>query len=568
MPERYSLLGRAWIPVALANGQRVFVRPCDISEPYSTPDGPKDILRIATGRPDCDIAVTEFLIGILAVTVDGTDLRDWPKRYRTPPTRAELEALFAPLEPAMYLDGDGARFFQDREELEGEPTPVAALLIDAPGANAIKENADHFVKRGRTGALSRAGAAIVLLTLQTAAPSGGAGHRTSLRGGGPLTTLVHPARPEKSEPTLWQKLWANVPDGYLAQPDDLKRVFPWLVPTRASDKTGEATTPEHVHTAQAFFGLPRRIRLVFVPNTDARCCDLTGEVDEVVVTGYVTRPWGTNYSAWSKGHPLSPYYLPKKSDTGWLPLHLQSSRVGYHQWLGLVMENATGLRVPAASVFAFGERAMNLGKSERMALLDSRLLVAGYAMDNMKPLDFAEALLPLIVTGSELGDQQVRATARGLVEGAEIVADQLVTSVKLALYGPKKKTDTGSAVLGPVRDRFWAETEDAFYRTLRAATDRFIVDGEPVEEPQEARSATGEEWRRVLRRQALAIFDDTAPIEDAGGDRIKDVIEGRKCLGLLLEGASPTGRKLFGKLQLAPPDTGKRKGGERGRRAQ
>lgn len=565
MPERYSLLGRAWIPVALADGQRVFVRPCDISQPYDTNDGPKDILRIATGRPDCDVALMEFLIGLLAITMDGTGVGDWPIRYRTPPTREELEALLAPLQPAMYLDGNGARFFQDREDLDGTTTPVASLLVDAPGANAIKDNADHFVKRGRTSVLSRAGAATVLLTLQTAAPSGGAGHRTSLRGGGPLTTLVHPGQPENSEPTLWQSLWSNAPDGYTAQPDDYERVFPWLVSTRVSDKAGVATTPEDVHKAQAFFGQPRRIRLVFEPNVDARPCDLTGEIDEVVVTGYVTRPWGTNYTAWSKGHPLSPYYLPKKTDTEWLPVHLQSSRVGYRDWLGLVMDSTEGLRIAAASVHAFTERARNLGRRDQIALLDCRLLVAGYAMDNMKPLDFGEALLPLIVTGSEIGDRQIRATARSLVEGAEIVAGHLVASVKLALYGPKAKADTGSTVLGPVRDRFWAETEDAFFRTLRTAAGRFVIDGEPADEPQEARAATAEEWRNVLRRHALAIFDDTAPIEDADGDRIQHVIEGRKWLGLMLEGSGPTGRKLFDKLHLVLPDTGTRGNGGRGR---
>jgi CRISPR system Cascade subunit CasA len=543
------------------------VQPCDISEPYPTTEGPKDIVRIATDRPDCDVALMEFLIGLLAVTMDGTNVGEWPKRYRTPPSCTELEALFTPLEPAMFLDGDGPRFFQDLEDLQGTPTPIASLLVDAPGANAIKGNTDHFVKRGRTGILSRSGAAIALLTLQTAAPAGGAGNRTSLRGGGPLTTLVYPGRSDKTEPTLWQKLWANVPDGYAARPEDHKRVFPWLVPTRTSDKAGVETTPADVHEAQAFFGMPRRIRLVFEPNKDARPCDLTGEVDEVIVTGYITRPWGTNYTAWRKVHPLSPYYLPKKTDVEWLPLHLQSSRVGYRHWLGLVMESTDGLRVPAASVHAFRTRAPNLGKCERAAQLDSRLLVAGYAMDNMKPLDFGEALLPLIVTGSERGDRQVRETARGLDEAAEFVAGQLVTSVKLALYGPKAKADTGSTVLGPVRDRFWAETEDAFYQMLREAGELYVVDGEPAEDPRDVLQRTGNAWRQVLRRHALAIFDDTAPIEDAESDRIAHVIEGRKWLGLMFEGFSPTGRALFGKLHLAPPDAGKRSKGGRGRTA-
>ncbi|WP_239500552.1 type I-E CRISPR-associated protein Cse1/CasA, partial [Streptococcus pneumoniae] len=65
--------------------------------------------------------------------------------------------------------------------------------------------------------------------LQTYAPSGGAGHRTSLRGGGPLTTLLAPARKGRAVATLWDRVWTNVPD---ADPDagaaDPARIFPWL----------------------------------------------------------------------------------------------------------------------------------------------------------------------------------------------------------------------------------------------------------------------------------------------------------------------------------------------------
>jgi CRISPR system Cascade subunit CasA len=195
VPEPYSLLRRPWLPVALDNGHRVFVRPCDISESFEG----RWIVHVDTGRPDCDISLTELLIGLLAVSMDEIDEDGWVDRFRAPPSRANR---------------------------------VEALLIDAPGANTIRDNADHFVKRGRTVALSRAGAAAVLATLQTSAPSGGAGHRTSLRGGGPLTTLVLPGLPGNAEPTLWQRLWANVPNGFRARPQELKEVFPWLVPTR------------------------------------------------------------------------------------------------------------------------------------------------------------------------------------------------------------------------------------------------------------------------------------------------------------------------------------------------
>lgn len=552
MPEPFSLARQAWIPVALDDGRRVHVRPCDISSTYEG----RTILRIATGRPDFDISLAEFLIGLLAVSMDGLGERDWYRRFHEPPSRTELEAAFAPLEQALVLDGEEPRFFQDREPLDGATSPVSGLLIDAPGANTIKENADHFVKRGRTDCLSRIGAAIALLTLQTQAPSGGAGHRTSLRGGGPLTTLVLPGVADNTEPSLWQRLWANTPDGYQAAPEDLPRVFPWLAVTRVSDKGGVETTPEDVHPAQAFFGMPRRIRLFFEPNTQRRVCNLTDLVDDVIVTSYITKPWGTNYTAWSKGHPLSPYYKAP-SGSEYLPLHLKSSRVGYRQYIGLaISDDDNGQQLPAQTVNEFKRRAENL---DRDALSRMRLLAAGYAMDNMKPLDFAEALVPLVITGNQRSDAHVGDVARRFVGAADLVERQLIGSVRLALYGPKGDADRDSTVLDPVRQRFWSDTEQDFYDALRQAGEALVApDGSPVERPGDAKKEAAEEWRKTLRRHALRIFDDTVPIEDAAAADIAHVVDGRKNLGLFLDGHIPSAKKLFTELKLPLPEKKKK----------
>ena len=72
--------------------------------------------------------------------------------------------------------------------------------------------------------------------------------------------------PEKPS-TLWQKLWLNVlpkealNDSY----SDIKKigdVLPWMVATRTSDGSdGVETTPESVHPLQAYWNMPRRIRI-------------------------------------------------------------------------------------------------------------------------------------------------------------------------------------------------------------------------------------------------------------------------------------------------------------------
>jgi CRISPR system Cascade subunit CasA len=554
MPEPYSLVRCAWLPVALEDGRRVLVQPCDISSPC---DG-RPIVRIDTGRPDCDISLTELLIGPLAVALGPRDRRQWAMRYRKPPTREELEAALRPFESAMVLDGEGPRFFQDLEPLDGESNRVEALFIDAPGDNALRENADHFVKRGRTAVLSRAGATIALATLQTSAPAGGRGNRTSLRGGGPLTTLVVPGTDDQREPTLWQRLWTNVPSGFAVSADDLPSVFPWLQATRASHND-EVTTPEHVHRAQAFFGMPRRIRLVFAENSEGRACDLLGGIDDVVVTGYVTRPWGTNYTSWSRAHPLSPYYKQRPADREFLPLHLQSSRVGYRDWLGMVIETPDGLRVPAQCLDAFRERAEEL--DDPALRRDARLIVAGYAMDNMKPLDFAEALLPLIISTNAGANEAIKALSRNWVKAADLIANQLVSAVRRALFGNNRNAARDSTLLDGAKFRFWAGTEDAFYGKLREAAVNIEARTSDLSEHRDDIYRTaGAAWLGVLKFCALRIFDDAVPIENADSDRIADIIEGRSFLMLALAGHGATGKQVFEALSQPPVNTSPKRG--------
>lgn len=558
----FSLLTSLWLPVVLDDGRRVFVRPCDIGADFEQ----RTIIRIATGRADCDTSLAELLIGMLAVSFSPATSRDWRKRFNQPPSAEELQAAFAPFAAAFVLDGTGPRFFQDFEVFNGEVNGVDALFIDAPGDNTLKENADHFVKRGRTSLLSRAGAAIALASLQISAPSGGAGHRTSLRGGGPLTTMVIPGTQKGTPPSLWQKLWANVPDGGGVEPGNLAHVFPWLANTRTSDpkNAGITTTPSDVHLHQVFFAMPRRIRLIFKDNTDHLPCDLLGIIDDVVVAGYVTKPWGVNYSGWSRSHPMSPYYKVKETDAEFLPLHLQASRIGYRQWLGMVLSTQKGLRVPAACLATWSRRAQDFEGADKAIARDARLLVAGFAMDKMKPLDYAEELLPLVATGDEDCDQHIRAITHDFVYAADVAANQLVSATKLALFGEKGKADRDSTVLDAVKSRFWADSEAGFYDNLHAIMASVEARrANLVETIDDLRTSQGAQWLLALRHICLDIFDATAPIDDAGGDRITDVIAGRKMLGLMFAGYGKAGPALFEALGQPRVEQSKKLGRKR-----
>jgi CRISPR system Cascade subunit CasA len=541
MTPIYSLLHEAWIPVATSRAERALIRLDEISR--------ADLVAIATGRPDCDISLTEFLIGLIAVACPPEDASDWRKGFSQAPTSAQVKVAFEPFADALVLDGEGPRFFQDREELQGDTTEIEALCVDVV--------AKHFTKPGRVEVLSRAGAAIVLATLQTSAPAGGAGNRTSLRGGGPLTTLVVPGGKPGEAHALWHLLWANLPIAQDEKPDP-NRVFPWLVPTRVSDKSGSPTSSEDVDRLQAFFGMPRRIRLAFEPNPDKRRCDLLGIVDDVIVTKYVTRPWGTNYEGWSKGHPLSPYYRTKPTEP-YLPVHLKSSRVGYRDWLGIALGDDDQTRVPAQCVFDF-RRRLN-GKSGELALIrnDARLLVAGYAMDNMKPLDFGEALMPFIVGSTDDVNRFVRGVAERMIDAAQETASLLVGSVKLGLFGKDAKAGTGSTVLSPVRDRFWADTEQDFFAKLSASLEKAEHSAASGDDDAfrdavpELKSAIGADWLIVLRRHAQRIFDDNLSIDDADPRRVKDVVQARRDMLTALAGYGAPGKRIYEALGIPVP---------------
>lgn len=557
MPDRaFNLLRAAWLPVIRQDGAQTTIRPADITGDIET----NPVVAIAWPRPDFRIAALEFLIGLLSTAAPPAKEARWHGWWEEPPTPETLQAAFAPIAAAFDLDDDGPRFLQDQDALEGESLPPASLLIDQPGENARKNNTDLLVKRGGAPVLSRAAAAMALFTLQAFAPSGGAGHRTGFRGGGPLTTLVVPP-PWRKARTLWHLLWANVASGAPADLGHLAQVFPWLASTLTSGKDGR---PPLVRTdrnrLQMFWSMPRRIRLDFAPNVDGTSCGITGRVDEVVVTGWRTKPYGAQYDLAGWLHPLTPYYRPKANAAA-LPLHGQPGGIGYRDWLGLITNDSENnpTRLVAETVLRFrSSRAADLG----VLPWSTRLLAAGYDMDNAKPRGFIEAELPLPILADPEAREALDDHARRLVGAVSVTADLLRSAVRAALFGPDGKPDPGSTVLQSSRDAFWAATEEAFYRLLHRATDAFAAD------PGADVAPLRQDWLAALRGGAFREFDTAAPLEpDAYRVRRADKIAGaqaivaaRRLLGASLAGYGKGGAVLFGALALPVPVQGATRG--------
>lgn len=525
----FNLLTAVWLPVRRLSGAADVIRPAQITDGVA---GPDPIVALDWPRPDFRIATLELLIGLLALAVPPADLRAWVAGWRKPPSPDELDAALAPFVHAFTLDGPGPRFLQDLEDLQTDPDPVESLLIEAPGAAARTKNTDLLVKRDRAQAFSRASAAIALFTLQCWAPAGGAGIRTGLRGGGPLVTLV---RPERA--SLWHLLWANTPYGTVPSMADLPRILPWLAPTITSEGARTVTPEAQAHPLQAFWGMPRRIRLDFTTRDALHPCDLTGAPDTVQIISCRQRPRGANYAAWGKVHPLSPHYQVKPG-AEWLPVHPQPGGIGYRHWLGLVIED--GQRAPAAAITGWRrDRFKDAGEGRR-----ARLLAAGYDMSNAKARAFVESEMPL--PGGAAEDQdRLDALAGALVRAADTAAGLLRNAVRHALFSPGAKVQLDAEGLASLRERLWVQTEQPFFDALHAAAGRSGEDSGT--EPERAA------WAALLCRRAMALFDEAAPLDPEAGAAAPRIAAARRSLHFALLGFGKMGKGFFDALGLVQP---------------
>lgn len=476
-----NLISDPWIPVRCADGSRRIIAPWQMAEPgIEGPDWP---------RPDLNIACLELLIGLVYLADPPANISDWDRRVMPDPER--LCARLSVFAPAFNLLGEGPLFLQDLEPLTGDMNPPDSLFIDSSGANAARNNADLMVHRARYKVLSPAFAAMALYTLQAFAPAGGAGIRTSMRGGGPLVTLADPGQ------GLWALVWANVPYG---QPASLSSL-PWMRATRVSDAGQETDPPKDaLFGPEAFFGMPRRLRLV---------------ADQSGIIGVIQKPGGTNYARWK--HPLSPYYR-QKIGSEWLPKHPRAGRFGYRNWLGVVA-------VEARDDLAELSLSLRLAQERGVA---GQVIVAGWAMDNMKPRDFVLSVQPLLDLDLVAQDRLV-----ALIHGAEAAG--------IALRGALASVIAEGEAREAEREVFFLSTEVrfvAFVEALRTGAD-----------PRKA-------WLEEMRVQAFRQFDALAVpgIDRREADRIQRTVDARKNLGLAFGGYGKQGKAVFEALDLPQPE--------------
>lgn len=543
-----NLLTEAWMPVRRRDGGREWVAPTQLARP--------DILAFDADRADFNGALAQFAIGLLQTTTPVERHSEWRALLADPPDEQRLTQWFEPVHAAFEFDGDGARFMQDFSLApdEGATFDIGALLIDAPGEQTLKNNADHFVKRDRVTRACPRCAATALFTLQLNAPAGGAGHRTGLRGGGPLTTLL--LAPEGS--SLWAHLWVNVieRDRFLAdtatEHTAPETTFPWLAPISAIQKDGGETAPARVHPAHAFWAMPRRIRLN-ASRSPSGPCDICGGVSNSVISAYRTRNYGLSYKgAWN--HPLSPYYETKE---GWLPVHPQPGGLGYRHWLPLLL-GQTDERKKQRRAHVVAHFLTYRTRAVPGAL---RLWAFGFDMDNMKARCWYEATLPLYGLGDcdASTQRRIEAEAGRLLKGAELAGSLLRGAVKDAWF----KDAPSKADYSAIDAAFWSGTESRFYGQIERLIENTRCGGEFDA------NLVNADWLKHLQAVATRLFDHefvgTGPVEQEQPRRVAEAYQQlqrslhgpklRETLGLRVD-QTPGGQpkpKRAGKTKEATP---------------
>ena len=541
----FNLLSDPFLPVVMRSGaQRWLAFPELVAGAKSNGLDEDYPVEFNWPRPDFNMASFEFCIGVISLAFDMREEDDWRPFWTNPPDRDALAEKLAPFVHAFYLNGEGPRFLQDCESLQGGETPIELLLIDTPGQNGQRKNSDLLTHRDRYAALGLPAAAMTLYTLQAYAPSGGAGNRTSMRGGGPLTALVVPATNDGAPPVpLWRKIFANVvPCDKRLRIDELPKALPWMAPTLTSEKSRTVSLAD-AHPLQAYFGMPRRIRLVFSSEPDT--CSMTGR-KEPLVTGFIQKPYGTNYGLWQ--HPLTPYRRQREAGEPY-SAKPKSGRFGYRDWVAATVGSKDGKLAEQPTNIKLAKNNRSHALSQNKQATDARVRVGGWAMNNMEAIAYLFAEEPLHLAKTHDQQQALDDLARHFSEAADQAVSQLLAALKKALFSGQKNTSNDKGILDQARADFFDATEDQFHRLLDNLLQEMPEDGRLTDPTASARH-----WLGIMRRVALATFDRLAPVPLQDAEKAKTIVNAYGILNATFAGWTKQSKSLYDKLKLPLPE--------------
>lgn len=603
----YNLLHKRWIPVSDGEGNTWDIAPHEMTKP-----GPNNTLPVALNapRPDFNGALIQFLIGLVQTACPPATERQWRLWFKKPPTWDCLARQFEPYVKAFYLDenpvkGESGLFMQDYDfvckatalkKLEDwKRIPISYLLLDTPTVSPDKRKGlshrerfdtsgkQHFNKNRYSWYFSAPAAAMALLTMQINAPAGGAGYRVSMRGMGPLSTVILGR-------TLWQTVWLNV----LTQDEfetlcgtnrnKLSDIFPWMAPAPTSEAK-RLTTPLEVHAAQMYWSTPRRKLLL--KSSENEACTLLMDKDAQYVH-YYRQNLGVDYdnsSVWP--HPLSPQNLRNGKPT--TPVKTgQCSGLSYRHWLALATsrdaQDVRSALVVRKFLVRAGYRAVRdliVSDDDQeearndLERIRPRLWAFGYEIvNNNKAQAWHDSQIPLFILPPEHRldfegfAHQLVSAASLLVQGVTSSDPSLRLCLKRGLFGSyqhkngklkwdfpaSKKEALTKSVVDNTGARFWRDTEPWFYNRLQDAQGALKEALEQGDEPEIRLTKLRKEWAEQLRKHALKLFDDVTGYGTFHGADPKSVAKARIALDRFCNWQDvKNGKKLRAVLDLKAP---------------
>ena len=489
---KFNLIDERWIPVRRRDGTKTMIAPWEVTDQFKE----NPVVSLDAPRPDFNGALIQFLIGLVQTVAAPQNGAEWRKKLIEPPSVNELKSAFSSVHHAFELGGDGPRFMQDYDEFDGQPASIATLLIAEPGENALKNNTDFFIKRSPTNFLMcPACNAAAVLTLQMNAPAGGRGYMTSLRGGGPLTTLI---KGLGRHDLLWHTIWLNVIELTKfnnlanAQLDEEVYKYPWL------SKTKKVITEQQMHPAQYFWAMPRRISLI--QEISHGRCNLCACESDKLISQYKEKPNGIKYQEPMK-HPLSAFNINSTK-----AVLTQPGGVSYRHWLGLVVSDNEGKNEPARVIHEYVEHR----KKDDWPM---QLWAFGYdfVSGQNKVRCWYESTMPLLFADAEYRLEYELHVA-GMIRAAIEIGRNTRSALKKAWF---RRPGDNKGDMSFVDNSFWQATEPDFYSALHALRAELETgnDGQKL----------NNQWLSVICKQSLNLFDQYAwegPIEDADPKRV------------------------------------------------
>jgi CRISPR system Cascade subunit CasA len=131
----------------------------------------------------------------------------------------------------------------------------------------------------------------------------------------------------------------------------------------------------------------------------------------------------------------------------------------------------------------------------------------------------------------------------------------LARCVRRALFFDGAGVSLDTASLAALRERFWADTADAFFAIIERAGG-----GAPE-------AGLTEPWRRTLDVTARRLFDEAAPMDATAEGHPNRIAAAARQLDFALRGFGKDGETLFTVLGLAVPEVARKLKQHRGGKA-